>query len=97
MQKTLDQISNVCVQLQVISGAATGICYGTYLGLRLVATQLTVRPPPPPAPLSLESPHVALSRRSKCDLRCAGSRELYETSAAHNTADACLRCRGVRV
>ena len=42
MQAVLNQLSQLYVDLQVVAGAAVGICYGSLLGLRLVATRARV-------------------------------------------------------
>jgi len=42
MQAVFRQLSQLYVDLQVISGAAVGICYGSFLGIQLVATRARV-------------------------------------------------------
>ena len=42
MQAVFRQLSQLYVDLQVISGAAVGICYGSFLGIQLVASRARV-------------------------------------------------------
>ena len=62
MQAVLKQLNQLYVDLQVVSGAAVGICYGSLLGIQLIATRSKVSrwfhsPPPPPGDCTHPRPH----------------------------------------